>query len=474
MKSRKEKLLKLAVSKEGADNSVNISLNLFPMKVLRAFMGFVMLFVFCFSAIAPVFAAESQRIMVVPVHREIDSGLSFFVQRMLRKAEQEEFDAVILEINSNGGLVTAAQEIKDALLRSKVTTVGFVRGRALSAAALITISCHKIFMEPGCEMGAATPIKLMGSGVKAAEAKFVSAFRGEFESAAEARKRPKALAGAMVDKNHDSIPGLVDKGEILTLTSETALKHGYCDKIVASVSTILRVMDMEGATLVEEKPTSAEWIARWLTNPNISVIIFTLGFWCLVIEFFIAGFGFFGWLGIVFLGLFFGGHLFAYLAGLETIILFVIGLVLIVLEIFVVPGFGITGVGGIIAISFSIILVFGGVYSALYAFASIITYSLLFLLAVYYWGPKISLFDRFVLKEEISSDDGFIATDQNVYDHLHGLEGIAVSSCRPSGIVKIGDERYDVVSDGDFIEKGQRITVRKVVGTKIVVRQLSE
>jgi membrane-bound serine protease (ClpP class) len=115
---------------------------------------------------------------------------------MLRKAEQENFSTVILEINSNGGLVTASQEIKDALLRSKVTTAAYVRGRALSAAALIAISCHKIFMEPGCEMGAATPIMLMGSGVKAAEEKFVSAFRAEFESAAEARKRPKALAGA--------------------------------------------------------------------------------------------------------------------------------------------------------------------------------------------------------------------------------------------------------------------------------------
>lgn len=438
-------------------------------------MGFIIAVVLIIlPATPPVFGQASGTIMLVPVHNDIDDGLSFFVQRMLRKAEQEKASAVILEISSNGGLVTASQEIKDALLRSKVTTVAYIRGRALSAAALIAISCHKIFMEPGSEMGAATPIMLMGTGVQAAEEKYVSAFRAEFESAAEARKRPKAIAGAMVDKNHESIPGLSNKGDIVTLTSETALKHGYCDQIVSSMSSVLRLMDLEQATVERVEPTSAEWLARWLTNPNISVIIFTVGIWCLIIEFFIAGFGILGWIGIVCLSLFFGGHLFAYMAGLESLVLFLIGLILLLLEIFVIPGFGITGVAGILAVSFSIILVFGGIYSAIYALASIITYSMLFMLGIYFWGPKLRLFDRFVLKEEMAADQGFVAIETGMYDHLNGLEGIAVSPCRPSGKVKIGDERYDVVSDGDFIEKGARVQVRRVENNKIVVRQLSE
>ncbi|GAB4282825.1 MAG: nodulation protein NfeD [Candidatus Rifleibacteriota bacterium] len=444
------------------------------MKVFRAFMGFVLL-VFCLFIRADVLQAQSSgTVLLVPVHKDIDDGLSFFVQRMLRKAEQEKVTAVVLEINSNGGLVTSAQEIKDALLRSKITTVAYVKGRALSAAALIAISCHRIYMEPGSEMGAATPIMLSGAGVKAAEEKFVSAFKAEFESAAEARKRPKAIAGAMVDKNHESIPGLSKKGEVLTLTTETALKHGYCDHIVASLSSVLRIMNLENATIEEVKPTSAELVARWLTNPNISVVLFTIGFWCLIIEFFIAGFGLFGWLGLTFLALFFGGHLFAYLAGMEALILFLIGLILLLLEIFVIPGFGITGVSGILAVSFSIIMVFGGIYSALYAVAQIICYSMVFLVGIYYWGPKLKIFDRFVLKEEMAADQGFVAIEKGLYDHLIGLEGVAVSPCRPSGKVKIGDERYDVVSDGEFIEKGSRVCVRKVEGTRIVVRQLSE
>lgn len=474
VKSRKEKLLKLAANKEGADNSAyQIRFN-DPIKTHRVFMGFVMLIFMLALSAGNVFAQASGTVMIVPVHNDIDDGLSFFIQRMLRRAEQEQITAVILEINSNGGLVTASQEIKDALLRSKVTTVAYVRGRALSAAALIAISCHKIYMEPGSEMGAATPIMLLGPSVKAAEEKFVSAFRAEFESAAEARKRPKAIAGAMVDKNHDSIPGLSNKGDIVTLTSETAFKHGYCDQIVATTSSVLRIMGLENASIERVEPTSAEWLARWLTNPNISVIIFTIGFWCLIIEFFIAGFGFFGWFGIACLALFFGGHLFAYLAGLESLILFLIGLILLLLEIFVIPGFGITGVAGILAVSFSIILVFGGIYSALFAMASIITYSMLFMIGIYFWGPRLKLFDRFVLKDEMTADQGFVAVEVGAYDHLVGLEGVAVSPCRPSGKVKIGDERYDVVSDGDFIEKGARVQVRKVDNNKVVVRQLSE
>jgi membrane-bound serine protease (ClpP class) len=473
VKSKKEKQLKRDANSADADNATQVSCIKNPARIVKILVGFVMFF-FLSTWGLPVYAETPGPVLVIPVHDNIDSGLSFFIQRMLRKAEQENFSTVILEINSNGGLVTASQEIKDALLRSKVTTAAYVRGRALSAAALIAISCHKIFMEPGCEMGAATPIMLMGSGVKAAEEKFVSAFRAEFESAAEARKRPKALAGAMVDKNHETIPGLVDRGQILTLTSETALKHGYCDQIVASLSSILRIMDLEKATVEHAKPTSAEWIARWLTDPNVSVIIFTIGFWCLIIEFFIAGFGFFGWLGVMCIGLFFGGHLFAYLAGLEALILFLIGLILIILEIFVVPGFGITGVSGIISLCFSIVMVFGGIYTALYAIAKIITYSLIFLTGVYFWGPKLKIFDRFILKDNMTSDRGFVAVEANIYNHLSGLEGIALSQCRPSGKVRIGDERYDVVSDGDFIDKGERVMVRKVSGNKIVVRKLAE
>jgi membrane-bound serine protease (ClpP class) len=410
--------------------------------------------------------------MVIPIHDEIEPGLAFFVQRMIRRAERDQAKALVLEINSNGGLVTSAQEIKDALLRAKIPTVAYVKGRALSAAALIAISCHKIFMEPGSEMGAATPIMLLGPSVQAAEAKFVSAFRAEFESAAEARQRPKALAAAMVDKDHETIAGLVKRGEILTLTSEAALQHGYCDHVVSSVEHALRRMNIEPIPLERIQPTSAEALARWLTNPNVSVVLFTIGVWALILEFLVFGWGLLGWAGLACLALFFGGHLFAYLAGLEAVILFIIGMILLAVEIFVLPGFGITGVLGIAATAASLVITFGGIYTAVWALGKIMAMSILMIVGLYQLGPRLHLFDKFILKDKLTTEDGFVAVELNAFDKLLNLEGITVSPLHPSGFVRIGSEKYEVVSDGEFVERNQRVVVTAVDGTKIVVRAL--
>ncbi|MBF0501622.1 MAG: nodulation protein NfeD [Candidatus Riflebacteria bacterium] len=488
MKSKNVRQPKRDANNVGVVNHLFFIMNKAPAKRYYGFAG-VIFFVlallwFPFFQIPPFFATclHAQDlpnngirglVLVIPVSGEIDSGLSFFLQRMIRRGERENIAALVLEINSNGGLVTAAQEMKDALLKTSIPTVAYIKGRALSAAALVAISCHKIVMEPGSEMGAATPIMLMGSSVQAAEAKFVSAFRTEFESAAEARHRPRNLAGAMVDKDHESIPGLIKRGEILTFTPESASSHGYCDHIVTSIESAFRQLSINPLPLERIEPTSGETLARWMTNPNVSVILFTAGFWAIILELLVFGWGILGWVGIVLLGLFFGGHLFAYLAGFEAVLLFVIGASLLLLEILVIPGFGLTGVLGILAVCASIIIVFGGIYTALHAIAKITTLSMVFLVSLFWLAPKLKLFDRFILKEEMTTEAGFVAVDLNEYDHLLNLEGITVSPLRPSGIVRVGSERFEVVSDGEYVERNVRVTIIAVEGQKIVVRALN-
>ncbi len=440
-------------------------------------MSFIILVSFLLLAFAtPGFAQapENGKVLVLKVHKDIEDGLSFFIQRQLRRAEKENISAIVLEINSNGGVVTSAQEIKDALLHSKVNSVAYIKGRALSAAALIAISCNRIFMEPDAKLGAATPIMLAGDGVKAAEEKFVSSFAAEFRSSAEFRNRNPNIAEAMVDKNHDSIEGLTERGTILTLTAEPALNFGYCDEIVSSVDNALRILDLSNAEVEYVEPTSAEKVARFLTNPQISPILFTLGFWALVIEFMIPGFGLPGITGIILLSTFFGGHLFAYLAGFEIIILFIIGIILLALEIFVIPGFGITGISGIAALIVSLILTFGGFYSAVNYILTIIAYSFFVSVLIYWLAPRVKFFDKFILKKEPLPEEGYVAVEPDAYTHLLGLEGVTASICRPSGIAIIGDERVTVVSEGDFIEKNVPIIVRKVINNKIVVRKIEE
>ena len=435
-------------------------------------MVFLFLFLFILAEPFSAFADTNSKVIVVSVAGDIDNGLSFFLRRQLRRAEREGVAAVILDINSNGGLVTAAQEMKDALLKSKIRTIAFVNGRALSAAALISIACQNIYMSPGSEMGAATPIMLIGGGVKAAEPKFVSAFEAEFGSTAEARHREPSLAKAMVNPNHDSIEGLCPKGEILTLTAENAFKHGYCDQITATLTAVLRSASLDNSVVENVFPTSSENIARYLTNPTVSTLLFTIAFWCMVIEFYIPGFGIFGIVSIICFVLFFGGHLFAYMAGFEVLIIFVVGLILLLLEIFVIPGFGITGITGILCLCFSIIQLYGGFLEAIHAVGYLLIYTTIALALIYKLAPKLGIFDRFILKKEMTAESGYVAVEQNAFSDLVGLQGVTLSICRPSGKAKIGTERYDVVSEGDFIEKDEQIIVKKVDGNKIVIKRL--
>lgn len=469
MKGKNEKPPKLDVNKDDENSPNKNSARFFDLAV----------FLLVFLLLAPIttngqiYKPENDRIIVIPIKGMVDSGLSFFVQRIIRKASQEKVKALVLEITSDGGLINSSKEIKNALLDCKVPTIAYINGQCLSAAALVALACHKIAMEPGSTIGAATPIILMGNAVKAAEEKFVSAFRQEFEGTAEARKRPRELAGAMVDKNHDSIPGLVQRGAILTLTTETAQSHGMCDVISSSLSYALQRLKLEPYLIERIEPTSGETFARYLTDPNISVLLFTGGVWCVILEFLVFGWGVLGWIGLALLGLFFGGHLFAYLAGMEALLLFVIGTILLLLEIFVIPGFGITGVSGILSVSMSVVLVFGGVSTAVYAIAKMMAISIVMVTAVYFVGPRIHLFDRLILKKQISTAEGFVAVDLNQFDHLLNLEGTTVSACHPSGVARINNQRVDVVSEGEFIERNKPITVVAVQGTKIVVRELN-
>ena len=229
---------------------------------------------------------------------------------------------------------------------------------------------------------------------------------------------------------------------------------------------------MENSEVESIVPTSSEIIARYLTNPTVSTLLFTIAFWCMVIEFYIPGFGIFGILSIICFALFFGGHLFAYMAGFEILIIFVVGLVLLLLEIFVIPGFGLTGITGILCLCVSIIQLYGGFVEALYAIGYLLLYTAIAVYLIYKIAPKLGIFNFLILKEKMKTEEGFVAVAPDAHIDLLGLQGVTLSICRPSGIAKIGSERYDVVSEGDFIEKGEHIIVKKVDGNKIVVKKM--
>lgn len=319
------------------------------MKARRGVTGAFVLALFALTLLMPCkTCAANPRVYVIPLRGQIEHGLASFMSRGLREAAEARADAVIIDIDTPGGYVDAALKMRDAIISSEVRTIAYVNSRAWSAGALIAIACDDIGMKIGSSMGAAE--------TRPKEEKYISAVRAEFEATAELRNRDPIVAGAMVDADVE-IPGLIERGKILTLTATMAEDLGFVEYKIRNMDELLEQSDLTGALLVEVKQTSAEWFARLLTNQLAAEILLTLGLIGLAIELFTPGFGIPGTVGIVSLGLFFGGRIMAGLAGWEVVVLFLVGLILLLLEVFVIPGFGVAGILGIVSLIASFVLV---------------------------------------------------------------------------------------------------------------------
>jgi len=306
------------------------------------------------ASLAPSGPSRAQNapvVYVAPVDGIIDLGLAPFIQRVLNEAAARGAAAVVLEINTFGGRVDAAVLIRDALLNARIRTVAFVNKRAISAGALISLAAEKIAMGDGGTIGAATPVMAgqPGSSPQPVEEKTVSYVRKEFRATAESRKRPPLLAEAMVDADVE-IRGVIEKGKLLTLTTEEALKLKLADFRADSIDEVLKYLGLSGAEVRRASPNWAETLVRFLTHPVVSSLLMTVGILGIIIEIRTPGFGVPGLVGITSLGLFFWGHWLVQLAGWEELLLVGTGLVLLAVELFVIPGFGITGALGIVAV----------------------------------------------------------------------------------------------------------------------------
>lgn len=425
-----------------------------------------------------VLTAQTPVVYVAPIEGMIDLGLAPFVQRVLNEAAQEGAAAVILEINTFGGRVDAAVLIRDALLSAAVPTVAFINKRAISAGALITLAAEKIVMANGGTIGAATPVQMGQPGAPAqpVEEKTVSYVRKEFRSTAEARKRPPLVAEAMVDADVE-IPGLIQKGKLLTLTTEEALKHKVADFRAETLESVLDQLGLAGAQARRVSPNWAEDLVRFLTNPIVSSLLMTVGMLGIFLEIRTPGFGLPGALGIASLALFFWGHWLVQLAGWEEMLLVASGIVLLVLEIFVIPGFGLAGIAGIGALlaGLSLSLIGGGatwefVAMALGRVLISVFLALVASLLLLRFLPRLPFGRQLILETGLAAGEGYASAPESDNRWL-GKSGTARSPLRPAGIAVIDGERVDVVSDGEFIDVGMPIFVTRVDGNRIVVRR---
>lgn len=420
-------------------------------------------------------------VYVLPISGVIDLGLAPFVQRVINEATQADAAAVIFQIDTFGGRVDAAVQIRDALLNTKLRTVGFVNKRAISAGALIGLATQTLVMATGSTMGAAAPVVggAPGAEAKPATEKTVSYVRKEFRATAEARGRPLLLAEAMVDADVE-VPGVVAKGKLLTLTTEEALKHKLADFSADTLEAMLKTLGLEGAEVRTASPHWAEQLVRFLTNPILSSLLISIGMLGILVEMRTPGFGVAGALGIASLGLFFWGHWLVQLAGWEELLLAVAGLALLVAEVFFIPGFGIAGALGMAALLGALVLSMIGagdtavvIVNAAWRAIIALLVALLAGLVLLRFLPNLPFARRLVLASSLGTGPEHGSAPLSDQRQI-GQRGHAASALRPAGIADMDGERVDVVSDGALIEPGTPIEVTHVDGNRIVVRQLPE
>jgi membrane-bound serine protease (ClpP class) len=436
-----------------------------------------------FSGVADLYSVSAQAtppvVYVIAIEGMIDLGLSPFLSRTIREAQQVGAAAVLLDINTFGGRVDAAVAMRDALLNSQVRTIAYVNQRAISAGALIALACNTVAMGEGGTIGAATPVMSGANGeMKPTDEKSVSYVRKEFRATAEVRKRPPEFAEAMVDADVE-IVGVIAKGKLLTLTASEALTHKVADFKAPTVEAALAAAGLPNAELRRVNQTWAESLVRFLTNPAVSSILMTIGLLGLLVEIRTPGFAVPGAVGLISLGLFFWGHWIVRLAGWEELLLVFLGVLLLALEVFVIPGFTITGVAGVIALLASLGMTLVGAGATPFVFVNAfgrVAASLLLAgvgaFVLLRFLPKLPFGRRLVLEIGMNAHEGYVSAPTS--DQLWlGRIGTALSPMRPAGIAEIDGTRVDVVSEGGFIEAGAPIEVTRVDGNRIVIRRVS-
>jgi membrane-bound serine protease (ClpP class) len=419
-----------------------------------------------------------KKVFLAEITGEIDPRMAPYISRVVSDAENNGAEAIIFRINTFGGRVDAATQIKDAIIESRLLTIAFINNRAISAGSLIALSCRKICMVPGSSIGAATVVDQ--SGQKQSE-KYQSFMRSEMRSTAERNGRRTDIVQGMVDENI-TVPGINDNNRLITLTSDEAKKYGIADTLVYNLNDCLSAFGLRDAQVIKVSSNWAEDLVGFLNQPLISSILIMLGLVGIFAEIKSPGFGFPVIIGVISLLLFFGSSYILQLASIINIVLFIIGIILLLLEIFVIPGFAITGVIGILLIIGSIFLSLvgnnlpfwdsGAVSKAIIQLSASLLFAFILIYILAKFLPKSSAFSRLVLSNEEKADQGFVSYPSE--KELLGLEGIALTTLRPAGSAEFKGQKYDVVADWEYIPKGNKVKVIRVEGIKVVVKELKD
>lgn len=451
---------------------------------------------------------------IITMHNMIDGGLNSSVKRRVEIAKDGGVGLIIFDIDTFGGRLDSAIDISEYISALEdIKTVAFISHKAISAGALIAISCNDIIMAPEAELGDCEPIvPTPEGGYKTAGEKIQTVLRAKFRKFAEKNGYPVLLAEAMVtneievyrieteenpegffisgkelkemreeDQKKIKNKKLIDEeGKLLTMHTREAFEYGFARHIVDDRNGLLALYNIKENEAIELETNWSEEMVRFLEK--MAPILLTIGIIAIYLEFKTPGFGLPGIIGILCFATIFLSKYLVGLAEAPEIIIFFVGIALIAVEIFLIPGFGITGIAGIILVFTGLILSFQDFTlprtpydsdvlrkNLLMIICSFLSSSFVIVMLLKYM-PGIPMFNRLILTTAETADYGFGNIAASSYSDLLGARGVAVTPLHPSGRVEVGERILDVVTQGDFIDKGQAVEVAVVEGNRIVVR----
>jgi membrane-bound serine protease (ClpP class) len=430
-----------------------------------------------------VFAQKTQ-VYYYKIDDNISKPALRLTEKAVKEAEEGKYDYLFLELNTFGGELDAADKIRTLLLNTKVPSIVYINNNAASAGALISIACDSIYMMPGASIGAASVVNQTGEIMPD---KYQSYMRSLMRTTAEHNGRNPNIAQAMVDPDV-TIPDISDSGKVLTFTSEEAVKNGFCEGIAGSREEVLEQAGLPHPEIHEQELSAIDKIINFLVNPVVSGILIMCIVGGLYFELQAPGIGLPSIIAITAAILFFAPHYLEGLAAHWEILIFLAGLILLMLEFFVVPGFGVTGISGIILIVTSLVLTlvfnvgfkfkFDPEFNAS-AYVSKMTILVLvsslagFFLSLWL-GKKLILaetrFGSLALRTGLESDKGFTSQDMRNEKYV-GREGVAQTILRPSGKININGDILDATAEHGYIEAGEKVKVTKFENAQLFVRK---
>lgn len=404
----------------------------------------------------------------IKLNEEIQPAAGRLIKNAFNKAVEENADFILLEINTYGGRLDVADSIRSKVLYSKIPTIAFINNNAASAGALISLACDSIYMAPGASIGAATVVS--GATGEQMPDKYQSYMRGMIRSTAETKGRSPDIAEAMVDERK-VVEGISDSGKVLTLTSKEAVKYNMANGVAENIDEVMRNVGVSNYVIEDYKITSADKIINFLLNPLVNSLLIILIIGGIYFELKTPGIGLPILVSLIATLLYFAPLIIDGTAGLWEVLIFLVGVGLLLLEIFVIPGFGVTGIAGIICIIAGLTLglvhvdgshfnvVTGDLLARAFFRVTLIIFAMFGL--IFFFGESLLTlpgFNKLVLTSDQEAEKGYSVKRLDLYN-LIGKEAIVLNQLRPTGKVTIDDKIYEATSDAGLVEIGTRVRV---------------